>query len=63
MEIRPPAPGASMPILPASSQDMLITQGGSARLMEIIPPTAYPPMNIQPVSKYMQQEMLQPLNP
>ncbi|MBA3611693.1 MAG: hypothetical protein H0W49_02005 [Nitrospirales bacterium] len=63
MEIRPPAPGASMPILPASSRDMLITQGGSARLMKIIPSAAFPPMNIQPVSKYMQQEMLQPLNP
>ncbi len=63
MEIRPPAPGASMPISAASSKDMLITPGGSGSVMEIIPPTAYPPMNIQPVSKYMQQEMLQPLNP
>lgn len=63
MEIRPPVPGTSMPIFPASSQDMLITQKGSARLMKIIPSAAFPPMNIRPVSKYMQQEMLQPLNP
>ena len=63
MEIRPPAPGTSMPILPASSKDMLITPGDSARAMVIIPPTAYPPMNIQPVPKYMQQEMLLPLSP
>lgn len=63
MEIRPPAPGASLPISPASTRDMLITPGGSGRVMEIIPPTAYPPMNIQPVPKYIQQEMLLPLNP
>ncbi|HSF08546.1 MAG TPA: hypothetical protein VLA60_03970 [Nitrospirales bacterium] len=63
MEIRPPAPGASMPISAASSKAMLITPGSSGSVMEIIPPTAYPPMNIQPVSKYRQQEMLQPLNP
>jgi hypothetical protein len=63
MEIRPPAPGTSMPILPASSKDMLITPGGSARVMVIISPTAYPPMNIQPVPKYIQQEMLLPLSP
>jgi hypothetical protein len=61
MEIRPPAHGASMPISPASNRDMPITPAGrSARAMKIIPPTAYPPMNIQPVSKYMQQEMLLP---
>ncbi len=63
MEIRPPLPGTSMPILPASSRDMPITSGGSGRVMEIIPPTAYSPMNIQPVPKYIQQEMLLPLNP
>ncbi len=63
MEIRPPAPGASMPILPAISKDMLITPGGSAPMMVIIPPTAYPPMNIQPVPNYMQQEMRLPLSP
>ncbi|MFZ1745033.1 MAG: hypothetical protein WBO24_02855 [Nitrospirales bacterium] len=64
MEIRPPAPGASMPISPASSRDMPITPGGSSgRVMKIIPPTAYPPMSIQPVPKHMQQEMLLPLSP
>lgn len=64
MEIRPPAPGASMPISPASSRDMPITPGGSSgRVMKIIPPTAYPPMKIQPVPKHMQQEMLLPLSP
>ncbi|MGP0595003.1 hypothetical protein ACTRXD_20995 [Nitrospira sp. T9] len=64
MEIRPPAHGASMPISPASSRDMPITPaGGSERAMKIIPPTAYPPMNIQPVPKHMQQEMLLPLSP
>lgn len=64
MEIRPPAPGASMSIFPASSRDMPITPGGnSGRVMNIIPPTAYPPMNIQPVPKHMQQEMLLPLSP
>jgi hypothetical protein len=64
MEIHPPAPGASMPISPVSSRDMPITPGGSSgRVMKIIPPTAYPPMNIQPVPKHMQQEMLLPLSP
>lgn len=63
MEIRPPAPGAFMPISPAISTDMQITPGGSGRVMEIIPPTAYPPMPIQPVPKDMQQEMLLPLRP
>ena len=64
MEIRPAAPGASMPISPPSSRDMPITSGGSrGRVMKIIPPTAYPPMSIQPVPKHMQQEMLLPLNP
>lgn len=63
MEIRPPAPGAFMPILPASGQDMLIIQGGSARLMKLISSAAFPTMNIQPVLKYMQQDMLQPLIP
>lgn len=64
MKIRPPAPGASMPISPPSSRDMPITPGGSrGRMMKIIPPTAYPPMSIQPVPKHMQQEMLLPLNP
>jgi hypothetical protein len=37
---------------------MRVTPGGSARVMEIIPPTAYPPMNIQPVPEYIQQDML-----
>lgn len=64
MEIRPPAHGASMPISPANSRDMPITPAGSSeRAMKIIPPTAYPPMNIQPVSKHRQQEMLLPLSP
>ncbi|GJL67930.1 MAG: hypothetical protein NPIRA06_05650 [Nitrospirales bacterium] len=45
MEIRPPVPGTSMPILPASSQDTLITQEGSAQLIKIIPSTAFPLMN------------------
>lgn len=63
MEIRPPAPGTSMPILPANREGMRITPVGSARSMEIIPPTAYPPMNIQPVSEPMKQEMLLTLSP
>lgn len=63
MEIRPPAPGTSMPILPANRKDMQITPGGSARAMEIIPPTAYSPMNIQPVPEHVQQEMLLTLSP
>jgi hypothetical protein len=63
MEIRPPAPGTSMPVLPANRKDMRITPGGSARAMEIIPPTAYSPMNIQPVPKHVQQEMLLTLRP
>lgn len=63
MEIRPPAPGTSMPILPAKGTGMRVTPGGSAQVMEIIPPTAYPPMNIQPVSEHAQQEMLLTLKP
>ncbi|GJL58730.1 MAG: hypothetical protein NPIRA03_15870 [Nitrospirales bacterium] len=63
MEISPPAPRAFMPISPAISTDMQITPGGSGRVMEIIPPTAYPLMPIQPVPKEMQQEMLLPLRP
>lgn len=63
MEVSPPGPGASMPILPANREGMRITPLGSSRGMEIIPPTAYPPMNIQPVSEHMKQEMLLTLNP
>jgi hypothetical protein len=63
MGIRPPAPGTSMQILPANVKSMPISPGGSARAMEIIPPTAYPPMNIQPVPEHVQQEMLLPLSP
>ncbi len=63
MEIRPPAPGTSMPILPANRKDMQITPGGSAGAMEIIPPTAYSSMNIQPVPEHVQQEMLLILSP
>jgi hypothetical protein len=63
MEIRPPVPGTSMPILPANQKDMRITPVGSAHAMEIIPPTAYPPMNIQPVPEHMKQEMLLTLSP
>lgn len=63
MEIRPPAPGTSMPILPAKETGMRVTPGGNARVMEIIPPTAYPPMNIQPVPEYIQQDMLLTLKP
>ncbi len=60
MGIRPPGPGTSMPILPANVKSMPISPGGSARAMEIIPPTAYPPMNIQPVPEHVKQEMLLP---
>jgi hypothetical protein len=63
MEILPPAHGTSMPILPANRKDMRITPGGSARAMEIIPPTAYSSMNIQPVPEHVQQEMLLTLSP
>jgi hypothetical protein len=63
MEIRPPADGTSMPVLPANRKDMRITPGGSARAMEIIPPGAYSSMNIQPVSEHVQQEMLLSLSP
>lgn len=63
MEVRPPAPGTSMPILPANRKGMQITPVGSAGGMEIIPPAAYPPMNIQPVPEHMKQEMLLTLNP
>jgi hypothetical protein len=63
MEIRPPIPGTSMPISPAKATGMRVTPGGSARVMEIIPPTAYPPMNIQPVPEYIQQDMLLTLKP
>lgn len=63
MEIRPPAPGTSMPILPAKGKGMRVTPGGSARSMEIIPPTTYPPMNIQPVPEHVKQEMLLTLSP
>lgn len=63
MEIRPPAPGTSMPVLPANRKDMRITPGGSARAMEIIPPGAYSSMNIQPVPEHVQQEMLMTLSP
>jgi len=63
MEIRPPASGTSMPILPANPKGMRVTPVGSAHAMEIIPPTAYPPMNILPVPEYMKQEMLLTLSP
>jgi len=63
MEVLPPAYGTSMPILPANRKDMRITPGGSARAMEIIPPTAYSSMNIQPVPEHVQQEMLLTLSP
>lgn len=63
MEIRPPAPGTSMPILPANPKGMHIAPGGSARAMEIIPPSGYPPMTIQPVPEHMKQEMLLTLTP
>jgi len=63
MDIRPPAPGTSMPILPANPKGMQVTPAGSAQSMEIIPASAYPPMNIQPVPEYRQQEMLLPLSP
>lgn len=63
MEIRPPGPGTSMPILPANPKGMQITPGGSARAMEIIPPSGYPPMTIQPVPEHMKQEMLLTLTP
>jgi hypothetical protein len=63
MVIRPPAPGTSMPILPADSKGMQITPGGSARAMEIIPPSGYPPMTIQPVPEHKKQEMLLTLTP
>jgi hypothetical protein len=64
MEIRPPVLGASMPILPANQKNMGdVTGEGTFHNMEIIPPTAYPPMNIQPVPEHVQQEMLLTLNP
>ena len=63
MDIRPPAPGTSMPILPTNPKGMQVTPAGSAQSMEIIPPSAYPPMNIEPVPRYRQQEMLLPLSP
>jgi hypothetical protein len=63
MEIRPPAHGTTMPILPANRKDMRITPGGSADGMEIIPPTANSSMNIQPVPEHVQQEMLLTLSP
>jgi hypothetical protein len=64
MEIRPPAPGASMQISPANTRDMPITPAGNSEpAMKIIPPTGFPPMKIQPVPNHIQQEMLLPLNP
>jgi len=63
MEIRAPGPGISMPILPANQKGMRVTPADRARVMEIIPPTAYPPMKIQPVPEHMKQEMLLTLNP
>jgi hypothetical protein len=65
MEIHPPVLGASMAILPANQNTMGDTPGGdnAHNNMEIIPPTAYPPMNIQPVPDHVQQEMLLTLNP
>lgn len=63
MDIRPPAPGTSMPIFHANPNGMQVTPAGSAQAMDIIPPSAYPPMNIQPVPGYRQQEMLLPLSP
>jgi len=52
-----------MPILPANQKVMRVTPANRARVMEIIPPTAYPPMKIQPVPEHMKQEMLLTLNP
>ena len=63
MEIRPPTSGTSMPILPANEKGMPISPGGRARAMEIISPTAYHPMTIQPVPEHVKQEMLRPLSP
>jgi hypothetical protein len=63
MEIRPPAPGTSMPILPANPKGMQVTPGTRAHAMKIIPSTAYPPMNIQPVPEHVQQELLLTLRP
>lgn len=63
MEIRPPAPGTSMPVLPANWEDMRTAMGGNARAMEIIPPGAFSSMNIYPVSEHVQQEMLHSLSP
>jgi hypothetical protein len=61
--IRPPAPGTTMPILPPKRKDMPIIPGASSQTMEIVPPTAYPPMNIQPVPEHVKQEMRLTGNP
>jgi hypothetical protein len=63
MEIRPPAPGTSMPILPAKQNDMHIIHGNTNLTMNIIPPTTYPPMHIQPVQEHVKQEMLLSVTP
>lgn len=63
MEIRPPAPGTSMPILPPKGKDMGIIPGKNTQTMEIVPATAYPPMIIQPVQEHVKQEMLLTVKP
>ena len=63
MEIRPPVPGTSMPILPANPKGMQVTPGSRAEAMEIIPSTAYPPMTIQPVPEHVRQELFLTLRP
>lgn len=63
MAIQPVPKGTSMPMLPPSGSGMQVTPPANPPNMPIIPATAYPPMDIQPVPDYLQEEMLRNIQP
>jgi hypothetical protein len=64
MAIQQVPPGTTMPMLPASGiGGMQVTPPANPSDMPIIPATAYPPMDIQPVPDYLQEEMLRNIQP
>ena len=63
MAIQPVPAGTTMPMLPPSGSGMQVTPPANPPNMPIIPATAYPPMDIQPVPDYLQEEMLRNIQP
>ncbi|HBP86085.1 MAG TPA: hypothetical protein DD706_00120, partial [Nitrospiraceae bacterium] len=64
MDIQPVPAGTTMPMVPASSGGgMEVTTPADSPDMPIIPATAYPPMEIEPVPDYLQEEMLRNMQP